>query len=188
MKRACVTALVAVSQLLIAATSAFASEPNTHDLRVDELRKKVTDLRERVDVSRQHLERLRNRYLGIPARGPARLVLVGSNSLGALFELEGIKYVLDGSALGTDGRQFGVLCDVELLPGRHRLDVFADLHGDGLGVFPYAEGYRFGIHSTFAFELAPGRAAYLEIDLHQKGSPLLTAYEDRPDLRFTFHP
>lgn len=76
------------------------------------------------------------------------------------------------------------LFDGAIVPGSHNLAVTLVYRGSGYQVFSYLEGYKFTVQSSYSFQVEEGKTTDLEVTSYEKDG-LTTAYEDRPDVRFT---
>lgn len=76
------------------------------------------------------------------------------------------------------------LFDGAIVPGSHNLAVTLVYRGSGYQVFSYLEGYKFTVQSSYTFQVEEGKTTDLEVSAYEKDG-LTTAYEERPDVRFT---
>lgn len=76
------------------------------------------------------------------------------------------------------------LFDGAIVPGSHNLSVTLVYRGSGYQVFSYLEGYKFTVQSSYTFQVEEGKTTDLEVTAYEKDG-LTTAYEERPDVRFT---
>ena len=86
------------------------------------------------------------------------------------------------AALGD--RKDLTLFDGAIVPGSHNLAVTLVYRGSGYQVFSYLEGYKFTVQSSYTFQVEEGKTTDLEVSAYEKDG-LTTAYEERPDVRFT---
>lgn len=76
------------------------------------------------------------------------------------------------------------LFDGAIVPGSHNLAVTLVYRGSGYQVFSYLEGYKFTVQSSYTFQVEEGKTTDLAVSAYEKDG-LTTAYEERPDVRFT---
>lgn len=72
-----------------------------------------------------------------------------------------------------------VLTDVDVSPGRHRLDGLVQTSGVGSGVFAYLNGYRFDTKNQRVFSVEPGDVQCISVVVHYRGG-LTTPLNERP--------
>jgi hypothetical protein len=154
------------------------------------LEEKVEDLKEKIFTSKSRLNQLKAAVLS-GALDSATAKLVHVNELGNVFYIEHVVYSLDGSQIDNRKDDDGSLADAEeivifdgtLVPGAHNLSVFADIRGNGFGIFSYLNGYQFDLKSSTPFTAEEGKMTEVRIVIGEKGG-VTVAHEDRLDVEF----
>jgi hypothetical protein len=112
-----------------------------------------------------------------PADGSA----LGSfqNRVGPSFSLARVVCQIDGQTVysGPGGRNL-TLFQRNLAPGGHSVSVVAEYRGNTVGVFSYAQGYRFKVSSGRRFNVVSGKPVQVSITGYEKGGPTQT-FDDR---------
>lgn len=181
----------------------------TDDLRMKALESEVDVLKEKIFKSKARLLLLQETVLHGATAGAIAKVRF-KNEMGGSYRLESMTWVLDGqtiyspssaapastpvpgepaSAAPTSTASLGDLKELSLfdgaiVPGSHNLAVTLVYRGSGYQVFSYLEGYKFTVQSSYTFQVEEGKTTDLEVTSYEKDG-LTTAYEDRPDVRFT---
>jgi len=161
--------------LALAAPRASAQPERAPEL--NDLDRGIDDLSTDIQKTEVRLQHLLDEAIG-SANRPGLVVTLG-NRLGAHYRIVAWRISVDGTELALDGRQ---TLRSALPPGRHTVDIQLDLVGDGLGVFPYLDGYRFSVRSSL--DLAFGDSAPIRLDVvaHERGD-VTTPFVERPALR-----
>jgi hypothetical protein len=150
--------------------------------RADSLKEKTFRLKERI---RRMEEILMNKSFS----AGTGVALVHRNELGAGYRLLSAVYLLDGRQIPVDaGSGWSdldekTIFEESLQPGRHRIAVRLVLQATGYGFFPYAEGYKFQIQSSFQFDVEQGKMNRIDIVGFERDA-FLTAFEERPAIRY----
>jgi hypothetical protein len=175
-------------RLAQAPPTAAASQPAASDRTiVPRLRQQVDELKEQALRSKLRLEQLKEALLHERVL-PRQVTIVHRHALGRRFRVERIVYSLDGKlVLQRSGeldreRPLPVL-EGPIAAGAHTVSVQLVLRGNGWRVFPYFEGYRFNVRSSYSFVIADNRHTRLTVTAFENGGPL-TAIEQLPALRF----
>lgn len=168
--------LLSLAGALLVVTSA-AAQPDVAPPPMQAVDRSIDDLS--IDILRTEvrLQRLLDAVTG-PTDRPGLVVALRSD-LGAQYRIVGWRILVDGVEIPIDGRQ---TLRQSVPPGNHAVDVELVLRGDGLGLFPYVDGYRFTVrsHLNLAFpESAPVR---LDVLAHEAGD-VTTPFVERPALR-----
>ena len=112
-----------------------------------------------------------------PADGSA----LGSfqNRVGPSFTLARVVCQIDGQTVysGPGGKNL-TLFQRSLAPGAHSVSVTAEYRGNTVGVFSYAQGYRFKVSSGRRFNVVSGKPVQVSITGYEKGGPT-QAFDDR---------
>jgi hypothetical protein len=160
------------------------------DPKVKSLEERVHDLRETISRGKPP-STLQEMVAGGAFTGGARAVFLHRNEMGNTFVLESVTYLLDGATVYTkkdvDGdldlrREFEIF-NGRLPPGTHRLGVKLTYRGNGFGVFPYLEGYRFKVQSFHNFTAEAGKVTMVKVVGFEKGG-VTADLEERPAVRF----
>mgnify|MGYP001592084711 CR=1 FL=1 len=158
--------------VVLASTLAFAVEQRTVDeavgLKVLSFQEQVTDLKEKVALSKARLRELQRLALGgDPAA--AQLVIVHHNRVGPGYALASAAYALDGVPVwARAGEGLAAQPRIEvfrgrLAPGPHLLSLQMLYRGTGMTLFPYHEGYTFKLRSSWTVQLEPAQGLTLEV-------------------------
>jgi hypothetical protein len=182
-------ALAQSSPSAVAAVSRTADE--AFDNRMRTMEEQVTDLKEKVLRTKARLLLLQESVMGGDLSSSARASLWHRNEMGATFALESVAYALDGAPIFTKTDVNGDLRNKEeleifngrIVPGQHQIAVRLVYRGSGLGIFTYAEDYRFKVQSSFTFTAEPGKVSNIKIVGYEKGG-LTTEVQDRPSVRY----
>jgi len=191
-------ALACASALGVAGASARAQSPETaparaapsvtgeqYAVRQRDLQHRVDELRSELSASHMHLEILTESLLGEPIGG-ARVAIRHENAMGPLYRLERTAFTLDGALLNAQGSRTTAtseqLYNGSLAPGDHTLTIDLEYRGQGLGLFPYLEGYQIHLRSMQSFTVRPGRGIELRIVGFEQGGAA-TSLEQRPGVR-----
>lgn len=165
-------------------------DAGTHGVRVRDLDQRVDQLGRDIFRSRVALEMLQQRYLDDPF-GIAQTTIRHENGMGPFYRLVGATYALDGrpvfrrlDASGDIGRLDGFDVYAGGIPlGEHVLSVRLDYVGDGRGLFPYLEGYRFTIRSSHSFTAPSTGRLELRVRTTERGGPL-SDMRERPAIEY----
>jgi hypothetical protein len=109
-----------------------------------------------------------------PPPKPANGSALGSfqNRVGPSFSLTRVVCQIDGETVysGPGGKSL-TLFQRSLLPGGHSVSVVAEYRGNTVGVFSYAQGYRFKVSSGSRFNVVSGKPVQVSITGYEKGGP-----------------
>lgn len=184
----------------------------TDDVRMKALESEVDVLKERIFKSKARLLLLQETVLHGATAGAIAKVRF-KNEMGGAYRLESMTWVLDGQTIYSETtagapaapaatpipgdaaktpapaaviaeRKELSLFDGAIVPGSHNLAVTLVYRGSGYQVFSYLEGYKFTVQSSYTFQVEEGKTTDLEVTAYEKDG-LTTAYEERPDVRFT---
>lgn len=190
--------------MLAAAGEAFAqdggtvtppSNPQTADeafvTRVKSLEEQISDLKEKILLSKSRLQTLQEKVLGGDLSSGANVVLLHKKELSSAFTMVSIAYALDGTPIKTRVDNAGDLDKAEefevfngpISPGNHTLAVRMVLKGGTRGVFTYAKDYQFTVASSFTFNAEAGKLTQLNIVAYEKGG-FTAQLQDKPGFRF----
>jgi hypothetical protein len=173
------------------------------------LESEVDVLKERIFKSKARLLLLQETVLHGATAGAIAKVRF-RNDMGGAYRLESMTWVLDGQTIYSETagaapstaatpaapapgsppaaaiaeRKELSLFDGAIVPGSHNLSVTLVYRGSGYQVFSYLEGYKFTVQSSYTFQVEEGKTTELEVSAYEKDG-LTTAYEERPDVRFT---
>ncbi len=156
-----------------------------------DLRDRLGELKERVRLSKQHLESLEREAFDGDFSAP-RVRINHRNELGAGFELESFAYALDGATLKTrydatsalDRDSPIPLFEGRLAPGPHLLTGKLVYRGTGFHLFKYAEGYKLTVEASCVFEAVPGSPRTVDLVGYDRGGADFTR---RPGLKCDVH-
>jgi len=207
-------ALVALAEVSVARAADVPSSPlvrtsggqtaATDDVRMKALESEVDVLKEKIFKSKARLLLLQETVLHGATAGAIAKVRF-KNEMGGSYRLESMTWVLDGQTIyspstpapeaaaapASTGTASALgelkelaLFDGAIVPGSHNLAVTLVYRGSGYQVFSYLEGYKFTVQSSYTFQVEEGKTTDLEVTSYEKDG-LTTAYEDRPDVRFT---
>ncbi len=166
------------------------TEGDSYNLRVRELEEKVEDLKEKIFTSKSRLNQLKAAVLsGSLDSATAKLVHV--NELSNVFNVVHIVYSLDGTQIENRKDDDGSVSDLEelvffdgtLVPGAHNLSVYADIRGNGFGIFSYLNGYQFDLKSSTPFTAEEGKLTEVRVVLGEAGD-VTTKFEERLNVQF----
>ena len=198
--------LAAPTSPLVRTSAGLPSTTAVEDVRMKQLEAEVDVLKEKVFKSKARLLLLQETVLhGATAGAIAKIRF--RNEMGGAYRLESQVWVLDGQTIFSDppagaspstapapmpstdpkpgepAREMS-LFDGAIVPGSHNLVVTLVYRGSGYQVFSYLEGYKFTVQSSYTFQVEEGKTTDLEVSAYEKDG-LSTAYEERPDVRFT---
>lgn len=192
-------------------TSAGAAAAASEDVRMRALESEVDVLKEKIFKSKARLLLLQETVLHGATAGAIAKVRF-QNEMGGAYRLESMTWVLDGQTIYSESagtapaasatpvppapgqpappaaaiadRKELSLFDGAIVPGSHNLSVTLIYRGSGYQVFSYLEGYKFTVQSSYTFQVEEGKTTELQVTAYEKDG-LTTAYEERPDVRFT---
>jgi hypothetical protein len=123
--------------------------------------------------------------------GRTHVVVLHKDALGASFDLESVRYMLDGELLlerkeGLGQSQTIGLYSGFLESGEHLLEVEATVKSGTFGIFSYAEAYSFNVQSRYLLEVKEGRVNLLDVVFTQKEDISLPP-EERLTVRYDVH-
>jgi hypothetical protein len=158
--------------------------------RMAAMEQRVNELKERVFRSKARLNLLRETVLHGVIAG-SRAVIVHRNEMGGSYRMVKAVYSIDGSQIFAQTDETGALDDKKefevfngsILPGNHTVSVLLEYKGHGYGLFPYLEGYRFAVRSSYTFAAAEGKQTSLRVVGYEKGN-ITTDLKDRPAIDF----
>lgn len=165
-----------------------------HRALLEQLEAKIGQLSLRVVAAQTKVDVLRDTVLeGIVSKARARLVHV--NDMKGKFLLSKAIYTLDGGVIfdreDIDGslsnQEEIVLFDGPISPGDHEMKVSLVFRVGNVGVFTYAEGYKFKVESRYVMKAVDGRMNLLRIVSHDKGEADVSKQTtDRIGVRYDF--
>jgi hypothetical protein len=161
------------------------------DLRIRTLEARVQELKERILRTKARLLDLQDRVVGGELGSGARLAVFHKNDMGGSFVLESAAYALDGAPVFTQVDQGGDLDKRgelqvfagRVAPGPHQVAVKLVYRGRGAGLFGSAEGWRFKVQSSHAFQVEAGKATTVRVVGLERGG-LGVDLKDRPSVRY----
>lgn len=180
------------------ATPDARANPQTADeafvTRVKSLEEQISDLKEKILLSKSRLQTLQEKVLGGDLSSGANVVLLHKKELSSTYTLVSISYALDGTPIKTRVDNAGDLNKAEefevfngpISPGNHTLAVQMVLKGGTRGVFSYAKDYQFRVASSFTFNAEAGKLTQLNIVAFEKGG-FTAKFEEKPGFRFETH-
>jgi hypothetical protein len=190
LKTVCIALVVlALSVLPLSASAQAASAPDGGDLsvRLADMEHRVGVLREEVGRSHAHLALLMpdaRESMG------ARVRITHTDAMPPTYRLVRVAFALDGARIFLRADPAGVDADAGLeifdgsMPaGEHVLTTELEYVGDGLGLFPYLEGYRFRVRSSHHLHAEPGERLDVGVVGYERDAPLADV-SDRPAVRY----
>ena len=165
-----------------------------HRALLSELGIKIDDVERKIIAAQEKVEVLKDTVLeGIVSRARSRIVHV--NQMGGKFLLSKAVYTLDGGVIfdreDIDGslsnQEEVVLFDGPIAPGDHEIRVALLFRVGSVGVFTYAEGYKFKVDSRYVMKAVDGRLNELRIVSLDKGETDVSKQTtDRIGVRYDF--
>ena len=175
-------------------TSTAAMVKTDHRAMLEQLEAKIGQLSLRVVAAQTKVDVLRDTVLeGIVSKARARIV--HANDMKGKFLLSKATYTLDGGVIfdreDIDGSLSNqseiVLFDGPISPGDHEIKVSLLFRVGNVGVFTYAEGYKFKVDSRYVMKAVDGRMNLLKIVSHDKGETDVSKQTtDRIGVRYDF--
>ena len=159
--------------------------------RVKSLEEQISDLKEKILLSKTRLQTLQEKVLGGDLSSGARVVLGHRNELSGAFSMVSIAYALDGTPIKTrvdSGGDLDKATDFEIfngpiVPGNHQLAVRMVLKGGTRGVFTYAKDYTFTVSSSWTFNAEAGKLTRVTSVAYEKGG-FTAQLQDKPGFKF----
>lgn len=170
-------------------------DPQTADeaftTRVKSLEEQISDLKEKILLSKTRLQTLQEKVLGGDLSSGARVVIMHKNELSGAFTMQSITYAMDGAPVKTRVDNAGDLdaspefevFEGPIVPGNHQLAVHMVLKGGTRGVFTYAKDYTFTTTASFTFNAEAGKLTQVNVVPYEKGG-FTAQLKDRPGFRF----
>jgi hypothetical protein len=165
-----------------------------HRALLSQLEERIGSLQLRIVAAQEKVDVLKDTVLeGIVSKARSRIVHV--NDMKGKFLLSKATYTLDGGVIfdreDIDGslsnQEEIVLFDGPIAPGEHELRVSLVFRVGTLGVFTYAEGYKFKVESRYVMKAVDGRMNTLRIVSHDKGEADVSKQTtDRIGVRYDF--
>lgn len=159
--------------------------------RVKSLEEQISDLKEKILLSKTRLQTLQEKVLGGDLSSGARVVIMHKKELSSAFQMQSITYALDGAPIKTRVDNAGDLDQQEefevfegpIVPGNHQIAVHMVLRGGTRGVFSYAKDYTFTTNASFTFNAEAGKLTQVNVVPYEKGG-FTAQLKDRPGFRF----
>ena len=171
----------------VVATGDGMEKSKVYDTRIQELERRIDDMKEGVFRSKSRIVLLRETLLGGRNAG-SKAVIVHKSEINDDFKLSRALYRLDGNSLlneldrdGSLNKETIKLYDGSLGPGTHKLTVSLDYVGDS-SLFSYFKGYKFNLPATCNFTVAQGQVTRVEVVVYEGGN-VTTKKEDRPRIK-----
>jgi hypothetical protein len=160
------------------------SGSDTTELRVRNMEIKVNEVKEKILRTKQRIRDLQRITVDDSIGLGPRLLLYLRNEMSGAFEVVSAHCTLDGQTV-YQGKGFTQqpVFNRNVGPGNHRVVVNLILQGRGYGLFPYVEGYRFRVTSSYTFAAGTGELIKLRIVGFER-DVVTTPYQDRPAVRF----
>jgi hypothetical protein len=165
-----------------------------HRALLEQLEGKIDALQLRIVAAQEKVDVLRDTVLeGIVSKARSRIV--HANDMKGRFLLSKATYTLDGGVIfdreDVDGslsnQEEIVLFDGPITPGEHEIKVSLVFRVGNVGVFTYAEGYKFKVESRYVMKAVDGRMNLLRIVSHDKGETDVSKQTtDRIGVRYDF--
>jgi hypothetical protein len=162
----------------------------TYTVRLRDLAERIDELKEKLRRHRTKLALLSDSILE-SGGGEARIAVRFASELTSTFRVSRVLVLLDGAVLlsrvdpagaGSDPLEIPIFNGF-VTPGDHTVQVVVNLQGDGHGVFPYMNAYRFEVRSSHSFTAIEGKTIKLDLVPYEKGT-VTTPFEERPALRY----
>lgn len=159
--------------------------------RVKSLEENISDLKEKILLSKTRLQTLQEKVLGGDLSSGARVTLLHKKELSSAFTMVSISYALDGTPIKTRVDNGGDLDKTEefevfngpIVPGNHQIAVRMVLKGGTRGVFTYAKDYTFTTSGSFTFNAEAGKHTQVTIVAFEKGG-FTAQLQDKPAFGF----
>lgn len=171
----------------VVATGDGMEKSKVYDTRIQELERRIDDMKEGVFRSKSRIVLLRETLLGGRNAG-SKAVIVHKSEINDDFKLSRALYRLDGNSLLNELDQEGSLnkeeiklYDGSLGAGTHKLNVSLDYEGKS-SVFSYFKGYKFNLPTTCNFSVMQGQVTRVEVVVYEGGN-VTTKKEDRPRIK-----
>src|SRR5688572_1256061 len=154
------------------ATSTSEGSIGDHRARLEQLEAQIDALQQRIVTTQEKIDVLKDTVLeGIVSKARSRIVHV--NEMRGKFLLSKATYTLDGGVIfdreDIDGslsdQEEIVLFDGPINPGEHEMRVSLLYRVGSVGVFTYAEGYKFKVESRYVMKAVDGRLNQLRIEI-----------------------
>ncbi|MBU1240669.1 hypothetical protein KJ865_13235, partial [Myxococcota bacterium] len=120
--------------------------------------------------------------------------IIHENKMGGVYRLVRVRYFLDGKLISTlsegntkdktllSSKKIKIFSD-HISTGNKRLRVFITYQGNGYGVFAYVKKWKWEVHNTYSFNVAPGKLYLLNVIGNEKGG-FTTPLAKRPQIKF----
>lgn len=171
----------------VVATGDGMEKSKVYDTRIQELERRIDDMKEGVFRSKSRIVLLRETLLGGRNAG-SKAVIVHKSEINDNFKLSRALYRLDGNSLlneldrdGSLNKETLKLYDGSLGPGTHKLNVSLDYEGNS-SLFSYFNGYKFNLPTTCNFTVVQGQVTRVEVIVYE-GGDVTTKKEDRPRVK-----
>lgn len=158
-----------------------------YDTRIQELERKIDDMKQAVFRSKSRIVLLRETLLGNRNAG-SKAVLVHHSKINDSYRLKRAFYRMDGTSLineiNSDGsldKKKIKLYDGSIGPGTHKLVVLLQYSGKS-AMFKYFEGYDFELKTSCDFTVKQGQVTSVEVEVFEGGN-ITTGAEKRPQIR-----
>src|SRR5688572_727118 len=175
-------------------TSTTTMMPTDHRALLAEIASKIDMLEGKILRTQEKVDVLKDTVLeGIVAKARSRIVHV--NQMRGKFLLSKAVYTLDGGVIfereDIDGslsnQEEIVLFDGPIAHGEHEIRVSLLFRVGSVGVFTYAEGYKFKVESRYVMKAVDGRLNQLRIVSLDKGEADVSKQTtDRIGVRYDF--
>ncbi len=168
----------------------------SNELRLRQLAELVEDLKNKVTATKYRLQLLKEAMTSEKESiGGAKIQIVHENKMGGVYRLVRVRYFLDGKLIQSltesntkdksllSSKKINIFSD-HISTGNKRLRVFITYQGNGYGVFAYVKKWKWEVHNTYSFTVAPGKLHVLSVIGSEKGG-FTTPLAKRPQIKFT---
>jgi hypothetical protein len=181
--------MVRLLSLLALLVPALAHADGSREEQLNDLDRRLSELKTKVFESHGRLEAMKRRYLSGDVG--TRALILHRNEMGPLYSLVRMAFSLDGDEVFTRSDDAGLLPgggEVEILhrplaATHHTLSVKLVYRGQG-GPITYVEGYRMTVQGSHTFAADDGKETRIQVVGFERGNPLTTDFADRPAVEF----
>jgi hypothetical protein len=154
------------------------------EIKVRDMELKVNEVKEEIFRTKERIRELQRIIADESIGMGSRVLLYLRNEMGGAFEVLSVHCSMDGQTVfrGEDPKE-QLIFNRNVDPGNHQVVVKMVLKGRGYGLFPYVEGYRFRVTSSYTFAAETGKLIKLRIVSFER-DVVTTPFHDRPAVRF----
>lgn len=161
---------------------------SAYTVKLHDLERRVNELKEQIFRSKARLNIMKETVLQ-GRIGGSRSLIMHRNEMSSTYSLIQLVYALDGAEIYAKSDETGHLGDTQefeifngsMSPGKHTVSVRMIYQGNGYGVFAYLKGYKATVDKTCTFAAEEGRQTQLKLVAFEKGNPVTTDWDKRPN-------